>query len=272
MSDLRTLINLAEKYSSDNIALLRYMKNDQFDPYASWYFVCQWLEDNDCLELVSEIVRHPVESDDDIRELEPEIFYKLPENIQKACGEWVIDYLMQQHPEEAPTTAHMSLSRNQLLPRNTWLIHFSNNAESIAYNGFKYGIDQMDQLGLTTYKSDSEKAYGGYNFAFTAGGRYSRYAAAQGKYGRDAVMFQNSGVMAFHSGDEEEQIMFHGTDVDPRNIVLIKNDPYEGWQVMSARQKNVRNSGRPVFKGEFEQCEAWVMKHFAQYRKALTGF
>jgi hypothetical protein len=195
----------------------------------------------------------------------------LKPETQKECAEDVIEYLMRHNPAEAPSTAHMMLSRQKLLPRTTWLVHFSDNADSIAAEGFKYGIDQMDKLGLTTYMGDQAKKYGGYNFAFLAGRRYDQNAAYEGKYGKSAVIFQNSGVVVSHHADEEEQVIFHGTDVDPRNIVLLERGE-DGWQVMSKYNPRVRNSGRPVFRGEYKACVAWVMQHFAQYRRALTGF
>ena len=38
-------------------------------------------------------------------------------------------------------------------------------------------------------------------------------------------MFQNSGVHCYHYGDEENQVVFWGADVDPRDIILITHDP-----------------------------------------------
>jgi hypothetical protein len=121
----------------------------------------------------------------------------------------------------------------------------------------------MDQLGLTRYLSDHDKSFGGYNFAFTAGGRHASFAAHKRKYGRDAVMFQNSGVVVDHHGDEEEQVIFHGTDVDPRDIVVLRY--LEGdWCVLGS------DNDRPLFKGTFDAAEKWVRSNFQQYRRALT--
>ncbi|RYE98778.1 MAG: hypothetical protein EOO77_36645, partial [Oxalobacteraceae bacterium] len=124
MTDLRKFMTLAERYSSDTNALLRYMKDGRFDAYSCWHQVCEWLADNDCLEMFSKILGEPVESADDLSEQEPEMFYKLPDNIQHECGKDCIEWLMQHSPAEAPSTAHMDLNNKKLLPRETWLVHF----------------------------------------------------------------------------------------------------------------------------------------------------
>jgi hypothetical protein len=269
MTSIRHYINLveasqvSEKYSRDNISLRNYMKDEKFDPYGCWWEVCEWIFDNGYEEEVAETVGKSFEDADELREEEPEIFFQLPQDLQERIGKEVVEDLLQNNPSEAPSHAHMGLNSQKLLPRTTWLIHFTDHAEAIAEQGFTRGIDQMDKLGLTTYMGDGEKKYGGYNFAFQAGGGYARQAASQGKYGRDAVMFQNSGVAVHHYGDEEEQIIFHGTDVDPRDIVVLRK--LEGdWHVIG------HSSDRPLFTGEFRAAEAWVMKHFQQYRRALT--
>jgi hypothetical protein len=51
--------------------------------------------------------------------------------------------------------------------KNQWLIHFTNEANSIAENGFEYGVDDMTKLGLTTSLGEFDKKYGGYNFAYS---------------------------------------------------------------------------------------------------------
>jgi len=101
---------------------------------------------------------------------------------------------MRFEPAGAPTWSHMSLERETLLPRNTWLIHFTNEPYSIAKNGFTIGMDDMERLGLTTYFSKEYKSLGGYNFAFLAPSREANWAATKRRYGKSAVMFQNSGI------------------------------------------------------------------------------
>lgn len=282
MSDIRRYIALVEEaqgldevYSKDNKYLLDYMRSAEFDPWQNWWAVCRWLEQHDHLDLVNAAIKaedpnaDPVDSADELNDqYDAQIFHELPQDIQKECAEWVIDYMRQHDPAEAPTWAHMDLQNKNLLPRQTWLIHFSDNAREIAYNGFKYGIDQMDQLGLTTWFKDEAKRHGGYNFAYTVdyliGSRLGN--SYESNYGKHAVMFQNSGVHGFHYGDDEDQVIFWGADVRPHNIVWLYND-HGTWQVLSKTK-----GGDPVYQDEnITKVVKWVMANFAQYRKVLTG-
>ena len=264
---MREFITILEKYTENNSALQRYLKDGDFDPYVCWYEVCNWLSehseyDEDIAEIVGEM------SLDDLREMDPEIFYKLPKEDQTQCAQDVIDYLMQHDSAEAPSTAFFDLRKKTLIPRSTWLIHFTNEPFSIAKDGFTYGIDQMDRLGLTTHFTNSAKKYGGYNFAFKAESREALIAAAENKYGSDAVIFQNSGVEAWHYGDEETQIIFWGKDVSPKDIFVITRSD-EGWCVRS--KINLRNGKTRLFTGNFKACVGWVIKNHDAYRHYLGG-
>lgn len=104
-----------------------------------------------------------------------------------------------------PSTAFFTYEK--LLPRTTWLVHFSDHVGRIIDNGIVCGHEEMDQLGLTTHFRKN-KCRPGWNFAFEAESRYARgavnYHHGKGKYGEDAVIFQSAGVRAWHGGDEEE--------------------------------------------------------------------
>jgi len=277
MIEMRKFINLVESiyikridelYSSNNKYLQHYMKNAEFDPYQTWHDVCEWLEENDHLELVSELLGHEINSADDLREEEPDVFYQLPPELQKECGEAVVEHLVQHDPAEAPTWAHMSLNDPKLLPRTTWLVHFTDHPYDIAQQGFTIGMDQMDKLGLTTwFKNEGDfKKHGGYNFAFKALSRHADFAAHKGKYGQSAVLFQNSGVHAYHYGDEEDQVIFWGEEVSPKNIiVLVKED--DTWHVKTRHR--LRNGQTSLFAGDYENCVKWVVQNSDQYRRKL---
>lgn len=270
---MRAFMNLVEgalvheKYSRDNVSLKKYLDRGEFDPYAQWHWVCDWLSKNLHEYVGPEDLDGPLASLDDLEEEDPAIFFDLPPQVQKACASDVIDYVLQHDPAEAPSHAHMMTNGKRLLPRSTWLIHFSDEAEAIAHNGFQYGVDQMDKLGLTRWLGDIDKSGQGYNFAFEAGGRDARYAASKGKYGRHAVMFQNSGVSVSHHGDEEDQVIFHGSDVDPRTIVLLVQREGD-WYVINRRAG--RGERDYLMKGDFETCERWVIKHAQQHRGTAT--
>jgi hypothetical protein len=278
MSEMRRLIRIIETYSENNAALLRYMRKEEFDPYAHWYEVCQWLEDNDYLDEIANFLPDAeITSAEDLQEQEPDVFYKLPKEVQYRCGKDVVEDVMQHDPAEAPTWAHMGIgNKGKILNRSTWLVHFTNDPDGITARGFTIGVDQMDKLGLTTWTNNNaiNKKYGGYNFAFEADSPDAKHAARKEQYGKYAVLFQNAGVKAYHYGDQEDQVMFWGKDVDPRDIIVLNRD-YEGWIVQGSKPtrtssgKIYRNSVE-LFKGDFERCVDWVYQNFQQYRRLLT--
>jgi hypothetical protein len=264
---VESLQSVEEKYTSNNKYFLHYMRDGDFDPWSNWGIICSWLFDNDYEEEVNAAItqqsgeHEPVTDGDELADnYDADLFSALPKDIQTQAAEYTIEWLMRHDPADAPTTAHMDLRKQKLLPRTTWLIHFSDNAEQIADNGFKYGQDQMDKLGLTTWFKDEAKKYGGYNFAFLASSVHG-----PSNYGSHAVLFQNSGVHCYHYGDNEDQIIFWGADVEPSTIVLIRKS--DEWEVIA---RGLRD--RVVYKsGDIDTVIQWTMKNFAQYRKALTG-
>ncbi len=277
--DIRRYIRLVENtqrsdevYSHENGYLLRYLKNHEFDPHAHWYEVCEWIDNNDWFEdIVSAIHKdspdQSIETIDDLHDHDPDYFYLLPPEAQEECAKEVVDDLMQNNPVDAPTWAHMSVSsKDQLLPRAAWLIHFTNDPWGIARSGFEIGTPDMCRLGLTRWVKDSAKQ-GGYNFAFEANSRDARRAASKKTYGRNAVMFRNSGVQAYHYGDEEHQVIFNGADVYPRDIIVLTSSDGD-WKVRGHR--DTRRGDDVLYVGEFEKCVAWVERNFIQYRHYLT--
>lgn len=263
---------LEERYTKDNSYLHQYLNSDDFDPYSAWHWVCEWIEENDYLDELSELTGQEFTSADDLREEEPELFYKLPEHAQRECAEAVLDKIMQYEPQEAPSTAYLHNRRKNLLPRDTWLIHFTDDPYAIAAKGFTIGVDQMDKLGLTTYfkNEGGMKNRGGYNFAFLAQSRDADFAAHKGKYGRHAVVFQNSGVHAYHNSDEEDQVIFWGADVSPNDIiVLIHSADGDGsWHVKT--RSRLRNGETTLFAGDFEDSIKWIIQNANTYRKKLS--
>jgi hypothetical protein len=260
---------LAEKYSEDNSALHRYLRSDDgFDPYEQWYLVCKWIEDNDLLDEVADLIDEPLASADDMNECDPEIYTKFPSEWKSEIASYVNNWLEQHAPEELPTASYLRPRDKRLLPAQTWLVHFSDEAEAIAQDGFTIGMHDMTKLGLTTRYSNKsmEKSMGGYNFAFIANSRDAGSAAHNRKYGQHAVMFQNSGVRAYHTSDEEEQIMFSGKDVDPQMIILLRNTG-DGWAVIgrSATRRGINS----LYVSDFEASVQWVMAHYQTYRKKL---
>lgn len=156
--------------------------------------------------------------------------------------------------------SYVHLNYNRLLKRNTWLVHFTGQAPAVAKEGFQKGQEDMAALGLTTYLNPKNKQPG-WNFAFEAGSKDSARAEAEGKYGEDAVMFQSAGVEAYHSGDDENQVIFYGPHVQ-EVVPLFSGDG--GWRVESRK-------GRVVYQNEsFQAVVNWVKRNYQQYRNTIS--
>ncbi len=252
--DMRKWISLIEQYTSDNSHVLSDLKNTKFDPYSFWDEVKLWAEEHQYTQELFGV--------DDLSEEDPEIFFTIPKDEQDECEEWIMDYLETHAPHELPSSHFFTDVSKTLIPRQTWLIHYCDSPWDIAANGFKYGTWDTGKLGLTTYYKKSAKSGGGYNFAYEAGSRSSSFGSD--KYGKHAVMFQNSGAKAWHSSDEEEQVIFWGPSVNHRSIVVL-NKEYSDWHVMN------RYTHKPLFTGEIDDVMNWVMKNHHQYRKVMFG-
>lgn len=149
--------------------------------------------------------------------------------------------------------------------KNQWLIHFSDDADSIwAEQKFKYGVEDYTKLGLTTYLPDIEKRFGGYNFAYDLND-YIRYGRERfrWKYGKEAVVFKASGIKTWHWGDEEPQVIFYGpsaTDI----IGFYERRSNGDWYVRT----NYKIS-RDLFHGDLDDVVTWATSNYQQYKRAL---
>lgn len=153
------------------------------------------------------------------------------------------------------------------LVKNQWLIHFTEDAEGIASQGFKYGIDEYTRLGLTTWISDFEKKYGGYNFAYTIND-FRRYAGSGGryKYGKEAVIFRASGIRAWHLGDSEFQTIFYGNTA--KNIIPITTGDNSNWAIRGKR----KGSSDVLYENDdLEKVVDWLINNYDQYRKSISS-
>lgn len=271
-------IPLSEVYSPEVSYLRQYMQTREVPPEAVKYFAdefTEWIEQHPEMDklfwnFMARYGHKDFSTIDDFEELIEELWYELPEQIRDGFSEEIrqeyIEYIMQHDPAFAPTWGHMDYGKT--LHRQTWLVHFSDDAYNIARDGFTYGIDDMDRLGLTTYFRKEAKEGGGYNFAFTVDSRYVNYAARERKYGNDAVLFTSSGVEAHHYGDQEDQVIFYGPHIDPRNIILLDRSE-DMWSV----QVHPSKGHGSIFSAEdFDTAASWAMKNWQQYRKKITGW
>lgn len=114
-----------------------------------------------------------------------------------------------------------------------WLVHFTDHAWKIVRDGFKYGSEEADRLGLTTWR----KKHGpGYNFAFELDDvkRYSTDNASyrrKQKYGQQAVIFRSPGNKIFHIGDNEPQVIFYGPSARRPFIPVSKDQDLDKWVI-----------------------------------------
>lgn len=164
------------------------------------------------------------------------------------------------------TSTSFELNSKKLLPRSTWLVHFTDYPKIIAEHGFTKGVGDKEKLALTTYLDDSEKESGGYNFAFLA---YSTEAAksankSQISYGEHMVFFQSSGVDTWHKYDSEHQIIFWGKDIPPNTIVPVYRTSRNKFQI-----KNF-NTDRVVFETrEYSSLRKWIEQNYLQYKSTI---
>lgn len=265
----RTLMLVA--YSSEQALLKRYLEQG-FDPYDYGYELEQWLEEDLCPECGTGDAPDCEECKGKAKAaLEAKSGYDPSAWLETASDADIVRF--REHLESSgsfdggtnsPAYEHLVYNR---LVKPTWLVHFTDEPDSIAADGFKHGFEDMIGLGLTT---ESHRKRGpGYNFAFILGLKDARdaargnWGAGDSRYGTHAVVFWGGGVEAWHIGDEENQIVFWGPEVSPSRIFPIHKNKYTGWHVEDA-------VGRVVFgyddygdgegeNKEFEETAEWVV-------------
>lgn len=186
--------------------------------------------------------------------------------VYKEFSEWLFNKI-ENHDLEIADSEYPAWSffgKPEII-KNQWLIHFTDDADSIAQDGFKYGVDEMDKLGLTTHLGEFEKKYGGYNFAYTLSD-YPKYARANSwtfKYGKEAVIFNASGIRMWHYSDQEPQVVFYGNTA--KHIIPITDGENANYAVRSAK------TGRILYEAEkIDNVVNWVVKNYNQYRKEFN--
>lgn len=192
--------------------------------------------------------------------------------------------------DEGHSQINYSLNNGgKLLPRQTWVGHFCSDASSIAQRGFIFGESDPRSLGLTRHKSDNARhRTSGYNFGFLLNDLRKNFEGGvhhnDMKYGDELVLFQTSGVSAYHYGDNENQVIFWGPHVDwvipivrasvsdddrhseDDYAVLAKDGTY-AFRTYSSVPKS-KSYGFSEQKN-LEICVAWVIKNVNTYRKSI---
>lgn len=250
---------LKEFVTSDIVSLKKYLsltKEEKINslPHEFPYFFNDFLNDMG-LKSPIPLEGEPYETIYKIEEKQPELYHKF--------GDWlynkILRYDLDVNSSEYPAWSYFD---EPSLVKNQWLIHFTSDSDSIAKEGFRYGLDDMTKLGLTVAYGEFDKKYGGYNFAYTLED-YLKYAKHFSifKYGNEAVIFKASGIKAWHNADEEPQVIFYGNTA--KDIIAINDGDNAKYGV---RNKN----GNILFQNdEFNSVVNWVVKNFIQYRRQL---
>jgi hypothetical protein len=269
---------LNEFIGNDMVYLKQYLsmtdqqKQDNL-PYEFPHFFDEFLQDEDIDFQVP--TNQFIDSDGITQPGDPMDSYEIPEwlsqhnkELFKQYGSW-LKYKVDSHSLDVgdPEYPAWSFFGSPSLVKNQWLIHFTSDADGIAAHGFKYGVDDMTKLGLTTNLSDFEKKFGGYNFAYLLSDfkRHASQGYTRGggwKYGNEAVIFRASGIRTEHYGDEEPQVIFYGNTA--RDIIPVESGENKNYAFKS------KLTGRILYEADdLQELVYWLVRHFDQYRKHL---
>lgn len=166
-------------------------------------------------------------------------------------------YETNDHFRDEQLQTHFDFTR---LIRNGWLVSWTNDAHSVARDGFTSGVQIGNeyQLGLSTHYTDESKS-GGYTFSYSA--ERPKYYKYGDKYGSEVVLYQGSGVEAYHYGDEEQQVISIGKYA--RNLIPIFKGEGGDFYVGDDEE-------HPYAIGELEEVVNWCIKNFDQYKRKLV--
>ena len=253
---------LRESYAPRNLNWLlvrNYLKNAEknFDVLDSWEQFKNWDES----EEIANNLSLDLEDEDKLYDNAAKINKYMMDNPE------LLDNFLYQYLDSEESPAYLNMNYIRDLPPNTWLVHFSDKAGNIADDGFKHGVSDVRKMHYTrgeTYSSRTSDS--GYNFAFLANSKEAASAAKDSKYGSDAVMFMSAGVLTYHAGDNEDQVVFDGTNVKPKDIVYLERTAYD-W-VVKSKDSNKRD---PYINNDFGEVVKWVMNNWQQYRKIIMG-
>jgi hypothetical protein len=167
------------------------------------------------------------------------------------------------------TKSLMHLKDAKVLPRTTWVSHFSHHAVAVANNGFSIGMPDKHRLALTT-KIDQSQKPGGYNFGFISDGETAlEYTNEKNShYGSDFVMFQSAGSLFHHKNDVEDQFVFDGANIDKKLLALVKFDFHEPNRKKVYKVYNY-DDGRVIYAGDYVAVVRWIKHNFQEYQNKI---
>jgi hypothetical protein len=269
ISVLNEYVTNSELYLRDYLAMTKKEKIESLPPLYHWFFDDFLIETDTDFDKPQKIIQSNyadepeeyVDMFDDTSELVNWLEYNNKE-IYNSFANYLYNkiesFTLPIDDSEYP--AWVYFSDDPKIIKNQWLIHFTNNANDIAKDGFKYGIDDVEKLGLTVYFSEFDKKYGGYNFSYLVSDfpKYAKGYRGDYKYGKQAVVFKASGIRVWHNGDQEYQVIFYGNTAT--NIIPIITGRESKW--------GIYNKNRLLFENDsLEKVVQWLTNNFEQYRK-----
>ena len=214
-----------------NKYLNEYLKTD-FDPYDYSHHVSDYLHDED----YQAGDRH---DEADKAEEDPTTWLEENQHEHPEFKQWLEDK-GHRYEGEYHSPAYETLLHRQDVKKPKWLVHFTDEPDHIANQGFKYGHPEFEGLHLTTWKPQEKRfSEPGYNFAYDARNREAHKAALEHLYGEHAVVFPSTGVDTYHTGDHENQHVFWGEGVHPKFIHPVYRNRENGkWEVQDPRNED----------------------------------
>jgi hypothetical protein len=233
-------MRIYELYTKQNKELLDFIIDNEitdndFLEAMDDHFVDFWRDlRTEAKYTLSKLFKTTIEYIDDLYEYSGEFdeeLLDLPATIRR---EFIEQYMTK---GSGNTIQYMNLVHYTLLPRTTWLIHFSDHAKKIMQSGFSIGVSDIQNLAFTNLDNTTKTI--GYNFATILGSDASENILSNNRYGKDAIIFQNSGVLVKHKYDGQEQVIFYGPDVSQKNMIFANREK----QKLSCVYKNHKISG-----------------------------
>lgn len=266
--------------SSDNLALYKYFNMTEEEkkeslPYDfSWLFE-EFLEEeeiefnwptHDYLDVDGEQRGHKLED----FEL-PDWLLNHNKQLLNKFADWIYDKISNvKHNKlgisDRDLPAWTYFDKPEII-KEQWLIHQTDDADSIERYGFTHGMEEIEKLGLTTEFSKESKKYGGYNFAYTIYDfkryGYSRYRNQKFKYGKELVIFRCSGVRVWHHTDNEPQVVFWGKLATHINI--IEEGETANWGIYNNKTRRLLYQNDDI-----EKVIDWFVENYNQYKNYLN--
>jgi hypothetical protein len=139
--------------------------------------------------------------------------------------------------------------------KNGWLIHFTASPQKIAEEGFKYGVDNFDDIASSRRSTDEGGKFS-YAYMITDFSGYDTDV-----YGKDAVLFRASGIRAYHDADEEYQVIFKRESAKDIVPIFFEDDKYS---VKSKDGKIIKTAKSA------RELVGWIQDNHMQYKKIIS--